>query len=142
MIVLSFEKKTEELNSKFWHRCLPGGKDVKKGRQTVFFTAVNLMFAHLQKQQDYDVAKPRIAVYKQNWKIHQSTVYWGNLGVAQKKGLTFYQTRSDAINLHNTLPAACIEKVEEIKKKKKKQRMNSTFGIGPRAQNCLLGRLG
>ena len=36
--------------------------------QTVFFTAVNPMFAHPHKQQDYDVTKPRIAVYKQNEK--------------------------------------------------------------------------
>ena len=45
---------------------IPGGKDIKKGRQTVFFTAVNPMFAHLHKQRDYDVTKPRDAVYKQN----------------------------------------------------------------------------
>ena len=31
--------------------------------------------------------------------------------VSQKKGLTFYQTRSNAIILHNILPVACIEKV-------------------------------
>ena len=88
-----------------------GGKDVKKGRQTVFFTTKNPMFAHLHKQRDYDVRKPRTAVYKPNWKIHQNTVYWANLRVAQKKGLTFYQTSSDAIILRNTLPAACIETV-------------------------------
>ena len=51
-----------------------GGKYVKKGRQTVFFTTVNPMFAHLHKQRDYDVTKPRTAVYKPNWKIHQNTV--------------------------------------------------------------------
>ena len=28
--------------------------------QTVFFTAVNLMFAHPHKQRDYDVTKPRL----------------------------------------------------------------------------------
>ena len=43
--------------------------------------------------------------------IHQNQVYWANLRVAQKKGLTFYQARSDAIILHNTPPAACIEMV-------------------------------
>ena len=44
---------------------IPCGKDIKKGRQTVFFTAVNPMSLHLHKQWDYDVTKPRIAVYKQ-----------------------------------------------------------------------------
>ena len=88
-----------------------GGRDIKKGRQTVFFTAVNPMHTHLHKQRDYDVMKPRIAVYKQNRKIHQNTVCWANVRAAQKKGLTFYQTRSNATILLNTLPAACIEKV-------------------------------
>ena len=68
-------------------------------------------YTNLHKQRDYDVTKPRIPVYKQIWKMHQNTVYWSNLRVAQKKGLTFNQSRSSAIILHNTLPAACIEKV-------------------------------
>ena len=81
---------------------------MSKGRQTVFVTAMNPM---LTPTAGYDVTKPRVAVYKQNWKIHQDTVYWANSRVAQKNGLTFYQTRSNAIIPHNTLPAACIEKV-------------------------------
>ena len=76
-------------------------------------TAVNLISIHLHKQRDYDVTESRIAVYKQNWKIHQNTVYSANLKIAQKKGLTFNQTRSNAIILHNFFPAACIEKVVE-----------------------------
>ena len=42
--------------------------------------------------------------------IHQNTVYWCNLKLAQRKGLQFYQTRSNAIVLFNTLLAICIEK--------------------------------
>ena len=57
------------------------------------------------------MTKPRIAVYKHNWKMHQNTVYWCNLRVAQSKGLLFYQKRLSAIILHNTFPAVCIEKV-------------------------------
>ena len=41
---------------------------------------------------------------------HQHTVHWCNLKVAQKKGLQFYQTRSNAVVLYNTLPAIRIEK--------------------------------
>ena len=33
-----------------------------------------------------------------------------DIKLAQKKGLTFYQTRSNAIILYNTLPAYCIPK--------------------------------
>ena len=39
-------------------------------------------------------------------------MYWCNLRVAQSKGLQFYQTRSNAIILWNTLLAICSEKVE------------------------------
>ena len=45
------------------------------------------------------------------WKKHQNTVYWVGINFAQKKGWKFYQTRSNAIILHETLPAYCIPKV-------------------------------
>ena len=102
---------------------IPGGKEFKKGSMRVFFTAVNPMFIDHCRERDYDVTKPRIAVYKHNWKIHQNTVYWLNVRVAQSKGLQFYQTWSNAIILYNTLPAVCIGKVvirksgEELHKK-------------------------
>ena len=34
-----------------------------------------------------------------------------NINLAMRKGLKFYQTRSNAIILHETLPAYCIPKV-------------------------------
>ena len=58
----------------------------QKGRHAVFFTAVNPMFMDHYREKDYDVTKPRIAVYKHTWKIHHNTVYWCNLRVAQSKG--------------------------------------------------------
>ena len=64
---------------------------------------------------EYDVNNPRIAVYKNTWTIHQNAVYECNLKVAQKKGLEFYQTRSNEIILYNTLLAICIEKVGYMK---------------------------
>ena len=45
------------------------------------------------------------------WKKHQNTVYWVEINLAQKKGLKFYQTRSNAIILYPTLPAYCVQKV-------------------------------
>ena len=90
---------------------IPGGKDVKKGRHAMFFTAVNPMCIDHHREKDYDVTKPKIAVHKHNWKIHLNTVYLRSLRVAQSKGFQFYQTRSNAIILYNTLPAMCIEKV-------------------------------
>ena len=52
---------------------------------------------------------------KKGWKNQQNTVYRCNLKVVQKKGLHFYQTRSNAIVFYNTVPAICIEKVRDIK---------------------------
>ena len=78
----------------------------------MFFTAVNPMLIWSHMERDYDVTKSRIAVCKHTWKIHQNTVYCGViLRVAQRKGLQFYQTRSNAIILGNTSLAVCIEKV-------------------------------
>ena len=48
------------------------------------------------------------------WKRHQNTVYWVDINLALKKGLKFYQTRSNAIILHETLPAYCIPKVVRL----------------------------
>ena len=77
----------------------------------MFFTAVNTMFIDHYREKDYEVTKPRNAVYKHKWKIHQNTVYWCHLTVAQSKELQFYHARSNAIILYNTLLAMCIEKV-------------------------------
>ena len=38
-------------------------------------------------------------------------INWVDVNLALKKGLKFYQTRSNAIILHETLPAYCIPKV-------------------------------
>ena len=38
-----------------------------------------------------------------------------DINLAIREGLTFYQTRSNAIILQGTLPACCIPKVERLK---------------------------
>ena len=40
---------------------------------------------------------------------------WVDINLALKKGLKFYQTRSNAIILQGTLPAYCIPKVVRLK---------------------------
>ena len=49
------------------------------------------------------------------WKRHQVAVFWVDINLAIEKGLTFYQTRSNAIILQETLPAYCIPKVVRMK---------------------------
>ena len=62
-----------------------------------------------------DLEAPRLARYMhKTWKKHQNMVYWVDIKLAQKKGLKFYQTRSNAIILHDTLPAYCIPKAVRI----------------------------
>ena len=59
-----------------------------------------------------DLGAPRLAQYMHKaWKTHQNTVYWVDIKLALKKGLKFHQTRPNAIILHDTLPASCIQKV-------------------------------
>ena len=54
--------------------------------------------------------KQEITPYKNTWKPVQDTVCWCNLMLAQQRGLQFYQTRSHAVILYDTLPAEFIEK--------------------------------
>ena len=85
---------------------IPGGQNLGE-RQTVFFTVVNPMNKNHKDPQE----QPRLAWYKQK-KVEktQDTVYWVDTKLAQQKGFKFYQTRSNAIILFDTLPAYCIPK--------------------------------
>ena len=71
-----------------------------------------------------DLEAPCLARYMHTaWKKHQNTVYWVDIKLAQKKGLKFCQTRSNAFILCNTLPACYIPRAlwletEEIKDEK------------------------
>ena len=59
-----------------------------------------------------DLSVPRHAQYMQEaWKIRKDAVYWVDINLAIEKGLTFYETRSNAVILQETLPAYCIPKV-------------------------------
>ena len=59
---------------------------------------------------------PRHAQYLHNaWKKHQDAENWVDIDLAIRKGLTFYQTRSNAIILQGILPAYCIPKVVRLK---------------------------
>ena len=90
---------------------IPGGQNLSK-RQTEFFTPVDPMNKEHKDPDTVDLKAPRLARYLQTaWKKHQNTVYWVDIKLAQKKGFKFYQTRSNAIILHETLPAYCIPKV-------------------------------
>ena len=57
---------------------------------------------------------PRRAQYLQHGRNIKTRVLWVDINLAIRKGLTFYQTRSNAIILQGTLPAYCIPKVVRL----------------------------
>ena len=92
------------------------GSENSGKRQTVFFLPVDLMDKSHKDPDEIDLNVPRRAQYLHNaWKRHQDAVYWVDIDLAIRKGLKFYQTRSNAIILQETLPACCIPKVVRLK---------------------------
>ena len=91
-----------------------GGQNSSK-RQTVFFLPVDPRDKGHKDPEKIDLNVPRRAQYLHSaWKKHQDAVYWVDIDLAIRKGLTFYQTRSNAIILQGT-PAYCILKVVRLK---------------------------
>ena len=94
---------------------IPGSQNSSK-RQTVFFLPIDPRDKGHQDPAKIDLNEPRRAQYLHNaWKKHQDAVHWVDIDLAIRKGLTFYQTRSNAIILQGTLPAYCIPKVVRLK---------------------------
>ena len=82
----------------------------------MFFLPVDPMDKSRKDPNMIDLSVPRRAQYLHNaWKRHQDAVYWVDIDIAIEKGLTFYQTRSNAIILQETLPAYCMPKVVRMK---------------------------
>ena len=94
---------------------IPGGQNSSK-RQTVFFLPVVPRDKGHKDPEKIDLNVSRHAQYLHSaWKKHQDAIYWVDIDVAIRKGLTFYQTRSNAIILQGILPAYCIPKVVRLK---------------------------
>ena len=76
---------------------LPGGQDLSR-RQTVFFLPVDPRDKNHKDLEYIDFSVPRRAKYVHSaWKKHQDAVFWVDINLAIREGLTFYQTRSNAI---------------------------------------------
>ena len=94
---------------------IPGGQNSSK-RETVFFLPIDPRDKGHQDPATIDLTVPRRAQYLHSaWKKHQDVVFWVDISLAIQKGLTFYQTRSNAIILQGILPAYCIPKVVRLK---------------------------
>ena len=104
-----------DLHSIINNGLIPGGQNSSK-RQTVFFLPIDPRDKEHQDPEHIDFSVPRRAQYLHSaWKKHQNAVFWVDIDLAIQKGLTFYQTRSNAIILQGTLPAYCIPKVVRLK---------------------------
>ena len=67
---------------------IPEGQNLSN-RQTVFFLPVNPMDEEHKDPETIDLGAPRLARYMHKaWKRHQNTVYWVDINLALKKGLT------------------------------------------------------
>ena len=87
---------------------IPGGQ--------VFFLPIDPRDENHKDPEYIDFSVPRRARYVHSaWKRHQDAVFWVDIDLAIREGLTVYQTRSNAIILQGTLPAHCIPKVERLK---------------------------
>ena len=95
---------------------IPGGQNSSK-RQTVFFLPIyNPRDKGLQDLAKIEFNEPRRAQYLHcAWEKHQDVVFWVDINLAIRKGLTFYQTRSNASILQGIFPAYCIPKVVSLK---------------------------
>ena len=93
---------------------IPGGQDWSR-RQTAFFLPIDPRDKNHKDPEHIDFCVPRRARYVHSaWKKHQDAVFWVDINLAIREGLTFYQTRSNAIILQGTFPTSCIPKVESL----------------------------
>ena len=85
-------------------------------RQTVFLLFIDPRDKEHKDLEKIDLNVPRRAQYVHNaWKKHKDAVYWVDTNLAIRTGLTFYQTRSNAIILQGTFLVYCIPKVVRLK---------------------------
>ena len=86
------------LHSIINNRLIPGGQDLSR-RQTVFFLPIDPRDKDHKDPEHIDFSVPRRARYVHSaLKKHQDAVLWVDINLAIREGLTFNQTRSNAIN--------------------------------------------
>ena len=104
---------TFNLHSIINNGLIPGGQNLSR-RQTVFFLPLDPRNESHRDLEHIDFSAPRLARYMHSaWKRHQDAVFWVDIDLGIKEGLAFYQTRSNAIILQETLPAHCISRAEK-----------------------------
>ena len=88
-------------------------KESKEGRRPVFFTPLDPFGsdAHEQEEPCEDYSRPRKVHYHSHWRNDQNAVYWVELSRAQDLRFQFWQTKPNAIIVHQSVPYRCIHRV-------------------------------
>ena len=77
----------------------------------MFFTPLDPDGDEAEEEFNNDSSRPIKVHFYSKWKPHQDGVYWIHLARAQEKGLQFWQTKSRAIVLCDSVPPHCSEKM-------------------------------
>ena len=95
---------------------IPGGQDFEQKTDSI---SSCLLIQETKVTKILNILTSLYHVERDTCKVHgrgTKTRYSGfDIDLAIREGLTFYQTRSNAIILQGTLPAYCIPKVERLK---------------------------
>ena len=90
-----------------------GGQEREEGTQTIIFTPLDPFISDADEEESItDIKKPRTVQYQIHWRTVQDAGYWIHLSTTQDAGLEFWQTGSDAIITHQSVPKeGCVVKV-------------------------------
>ena len=78
----------------------------KSGRQTLFFTAGDLMESPIITPR-VEEGRPRRVSYMLKWRVADPTVFLFDLKSAQDKGLQFWRLNQTLITLQDSMPSEC-----------------------------------
>ena len=93
---------------------IAGGKNVSQDRQAVSSQPCVLCPRIVISRRIRSDKAPNCCL-QAKVESNQGAVYWIDIRLVQKKGLKFFQTRSNAITLYVTVPPICIERVVSVK---------------------------
>ena len=105
------------VQSSFYHQLWIEYLEVKiLARDRQYSLCLLILWTSHKDLDEIDLNALRPAQYLHNaWERHQDAVCWVDINLSIEKGLTFNQTRSNAIILPETLPAPSTPKVARLK---------------------------
>ena len=90
---------------------LEGRKAKKEDKPFSSQSSILLEVIRIKKNQVKITQNLERSLYDSSWRRNQNAKYWVNLSRAQDHGLQFWQTKSNAIEVHDSVPDNSIERV-------------------------------